>query len=60
MKYLKEVVGTFQNGRLHVVATVCNMDANNVKALKELGATREKPFFKIENQEIVTINDPLT
>jgi len=30
------------------------MDANNVKALKLLGATRWKPFFKFQNQDIVT------
>jgi hypothetical protein len=55
---LKEVLGTCQNVGLHVVATVCDMGTNNVKALKLLGATRRKLSFKFENQAIETICDP--
>jgi len=58
MKFLKEVLGACQNAGLHVVATVCDMGANNVSALQMLGATRQKPFFEFQNQEIVTVYDP--
>jgi len=58
MKFLKEVLGACQNAGLHVVATVCDMGANNVSALQMLGATRQKLFFEFQNQEIVTVYDP--
>jgi hypothetical protein len=45
MKFLKEVLGACQNAGLHIVATVCDMGANNVSALQMLGTTRRKPFF---------------
>jgi hypothetical protein len=34
------------------------MGADDVKALKLLGATRRKPSFKFQNQAIATIYDP--
>ena len=34
------------------------MGANNVKALRLLGATRRKPYFKFQNRETVTVYDP--
>jgi len=58
MKFLKDVPGACQNAGLHIVATVCDMGANNVSALQKLGATRRKPFFEFQNQEIVTVYDP--
>jgi hypothetical protein len=58
VRFLKEVLDTCQNAGLHVVATVCDMGANNVKALQLLGATRQKPFFKFQNREIMTVYDP--
>ena len=57
-RFLEEVLGAYQDAGLHVVATVCDMGANNVRALKLLGATKRKPFFKFQNQEIVTVYDP--
>jgi hypothetical protein len=57
-KLLKEVLDACQNAGLRVVATVCDMDHNNVKALKLLGATEEKPSFMFHNQEITTVYDP--
>jgi hypothetical protein len=33
-------------------------DANNVKVLKLLGATRRKLFFKFQNQDNLTGSDP--
>jgi hypothetical protein len=58
VRFLKEVLGACQNAGLHVVATVCDMGANNIKALQLLCATRRKPFFKFQNREIVTVYDP--
>jgi len=56
--FLNEVLGACQNAGMHVVVTVCDMGANSVKALKLLAATRQKPFFKFQNQDIVTVYDP--
>jgi hypothetical protein len=59
VQYLKEVHDdTCQNAGLKVVATVCDMGANNVKALKLLGATKRKPLFRFHNQDIATVYDP--
>jgi len=57
-RFLKEVLDACQDAGLRVVATVCNMAANIVKALRLLGATRRKPFFTFQNREIVTVYDP--
>jgi hypothetical protein len=57
-KLLKEVLDACQNAGLQVVATVCDMGHNNVKALKLLGAAKEKPSFMFYNQEIATVYDP--
>ena len=57
LKLLEDVLGACQNAGMHIVATFCDMNANNVKALQLLGATRQKPFFKFQNQEIVTMYD---
>jgi hypothetical protein len=45
VQYMNEVLDISQNAGLKVTATVCDMGANNVKALKLLGATKRKPFF---------------
>jgi len=58
VRFLNEVLGACQNAGIQVVATVCDMAANNVKALKLLGATRRKPFFKFQDREMVTVYDP--
>jgi hypothetical protein len=58
VQFLREVLGTCQNVGLHVVATVCDMGTNNVKAMKLLGSTRGEPFFQFQNQAIATIYDP--
>jgi hypothetical protein len=58
VQFLKEVLEACQNVGLRVVATVCDMGTNNVKALKLLGSTRGEPFFQFQNQEIATIYDP--
>jgi hypothetical protein len=58
VQFLNEVLDACQNAGLKVVATVCDMGANNVKAFKLLGATKGKPSFKFRNQEIATVYDP--
>ena len=55
---LKEVLHACRNAGLVVVNTVCDMGSNNITALKEMGASFKKPFFRFENQEVVTIYDP--
>ena len=50
-----EVLGACQNVGLHVVATICDMGTKNIKAMKLLGSTGEKPFFQFQNQAIATI-----
>jgi hypothetical protein len=57
-QFLKEVLDACQNVGLHVVATVCDMGTNNVKAMRLLGSTTSEPFFQFQNQEIATIYDP--
>ena len=58
VQFLKEVLGACQNVGLHVVATVCDMGTNNVKAMKLLGSTRSEPFFQFQDQAIAKIYDP--
>jgi hypothetical protein len=58
VQFLDEVIGACQNVGLHVVATVCDMGTNIVKALKLLGATIRRPFFQFQNQAIATVYDP--
>ena len=45
VQFLKEVLGACQNVGLHVVATVCDMGTNSVKAMKLLSSTRSELFF---------------
>jgi hypothetical protein len=58
VQFFKEVLGACQNVGLHVVATVCEMGTNNVKAMKLLGSTRSEPFFQFQDQAIAKIYDP--
>jgi hypothetical protein len=58
VQFLKEVLEACHNVLLHVVATVCDMGTNNVKAMKLLGSTGSEPFFQFQNQAIATIHDP--
>jgi hypothetical protein len=55
---MKEILGACQNAGLHVVATVCDMGTNNVKAMKLLGSTRSETLFQFQNQAIATVYDP--
>jgi hypothetical protein len=58
VQFFTEFLGACQNVGPQVVATVCDVCTNNVKALKLLGATKRKPFFQLQNQSIATIDDP--
>ena len=37
---------------------LCDMGANNIKALKQLGVSEDAPFFRFQSQEIATLFDP--
>ncbi|KAG8232368.1 hypothetical protein J437_LFUL008836 [Ladona fulva] len=43
---------------LRVIATVCDMGANNVKAIRSMGSSISHPFITFNNQTIFTIFDP--
>jgi hypothetical protein len=58
VQYLNEVLDACQNTGLKVVATVCDMGANSVEALKLLCATKRKLFFRFDNKEIAVVYNP--
>jgi hypothetical protein len=58
VRFLNEVLGTCQNAGVCVVGTVWDTGPNSIKAFKLLGATIQKPRFKVQNQETVTLYDP--
>jgi hypothetical protein len=58
VNFLMEVLDACYNAGAVVVATVCDMGANNVKALKQLGVSEDTPFFRFQNQEIAAVFDP--
>jgi hypothetical protein len=57
VQFLSEILDSCQNAGLRVVATVSDMGANSVKALKLLGATKRKPSVMFHNQEIAAVYD---
>ena len=56
--FLKDVLDACHDAGVEVVATVCDMAANNVSALNKLGVTEMSPFFTHKHQEIAAIFDP--
>jgi hypothetical protein len=46
VNFLMEVLDAYHNAGL-VVATVCDMGANNVKALKQLGVSEKDTFLQV-------------
>jgi hypothetical protein len=58
VNFLMEVLDACHIAGLEVVATMCDMGANNIKALKQLGVSEKTPFFKFQNREIAAIFDP--
>ena len=58
VNFLMEVLDACKNAGLEVIVTMCNIDANSVKALKLLGIYEKTPFFRFQDQEIGAIFDP--
>ena len=58
VNFFMEFLDAYQNAGLVVVATMCDMGANNVKALKQLGVFEKTPFFRFRDQEIAAVFDP--
>jgi hypothetical protein len=50
VQFLKVLIDACQNACLRGVATGCGMGTNNAKALKLLGVSEMKPFFKFQNK----------
>jgi len=57
VNFLMEVFDACHNARLVDVATMCDMSANNVKALKQLGVSEKTPSFRFHDQEIAAVFD---
>ncbi|KAG8239572.1 hypothetical protein J437_LFUL019139 [Ladona fulva] len=55
---IKEVINAIDKTGLKIVATICDMGSNNVKALKLLGYSYDNPFFLFDGREIFTMHDP--
>ena len=53
-----EVLDACHDAGLEVVATMCDMVASNIKALKHLGVSEKLPFFRFYDQEIASILGP--
>jgi len=45
INFLMAILDASHNAVLEVVATVCDMGANNVKALKQLGVSEKTPTY---------------
>jgi hypothetical protein len=58
VNFLKEVLDACHNAGVEVVATVCDMGANNSKALKDLGVSEKAPFFTFRDKEIAAVFYP--
>jgi hypothetical protein len=55
VNFLMEVLDACYNAGLVIVSTMCDMVANNVKALKQLNVSERKPFFWFCDQEIAAV-----
>ena len=58
VNFLMEVLDACLDAGLLVVAIVCYMGANSVKALKQLGVSEKTPFFRFHDQETAAVFDP--
>jgi len=58
VNFLMEVLDACHNAGLLVGATVCDLGANFVKALKQLDVSLKTPFLKFCDQEIAAEFDP--
>jgi len=50
--FLMEILAAGHNARLIVVATVGDMDTNNVKALKQVRVSEKTTFFRFRYQQL--------
>ncbi|XP_044756674.1 uncharacterized protein LOC123315151 isoform X1 [Coccinella septempunctata] len=58
-KCLLEVLSAAKHvAKVDVAVTVCDMGTSNVRCIKELGATKETPFFFFENSKVHCMFDP--
>jgi len=57
VNFLMEFLDACLNAGLEVDATMCDVDANSVKALQLLGVSEKIPFFRFRDQEIAAIFD---
>ncbi|XP_045505816.1 uncharacterized protein LOC123702180 [Colias croceus] len=57
MILIKEVLHACFHAGIIIAATVCDMDGVNRRALTQLGASVEQPYFKFEEHEIVALYD---
>lgn len=55
---IKAVLLECKKAGLRVMATVCDMGANQRKAIRLLGSTKMNPQFQFEGQNIITLYDP--
>jgi hypothetical protein len=58
VNFLVEFLDASHNAGLEVVATMCDMGANNVKALTHLCVYEKTTFVRFQNQEIAAIFVP--
>jgi hypothetical protein len=58
VNFLEEVLDACHKAGVVVVATVYDMGANSIKALKQLGVSEKTPFFRFRDQEIAAVFDP--
>ncbi|KAL1489478.1 hypothetical protein ABEB36_014366 [Hypothenemus hampei] len=56
---IEDVLLACQNlAKLEVVTTICDMGTPNVKAVSDLGATAQKPFFYFNGKKVFVMFDP--
>jgi hypothetical protein len=58
VNFWMEVLDACHNAGLEVVATMCDLGANNVRTLKQLGVSEKTPFFRFQNRAIAAVFDP--
>jgi hypothetical protein len=57
--FVMEVLDACWNAGLVVFDAMCDMAANNVKALKQLGVSEKTSFLRFHDQKIAAVFDPL-
>ncbi|KAG8236081.1 hypothetical protein J437_LFUL016483 [Ladona fulva] len=52
------VLGECSKAGLQIIGTICDMGSNNVKTLKLMGSTSDRPLINHAGQDFITIFDP--